>query len=156
MTVIMRPFGWKLWICVLASPFIFLFSLALSDKVFHGNVKWWKRIDFILRSIFMDSSASLPVPRHHNKILTITCLLVFYILALAYTGTLTSMLSKPAEPNFIQSVEELVEQTEIKWIIEQGSALSNYGQHTAEGSTLRLVALEQFIKKLRNSNAVHI
>lgn len=137
MAVILRPFGWKLWMCVLASPFIFLFSLALSDKVFQGNVKWWKHIDFMLRSIFMDSSASVSADRNHNKILTMTCLLVFYILALAYTGTLTAMLTKPAESNFIQSVEELVRQTEIKWIFEQGSAMSNYGKNAREGSLLR-------------------
>ena len=141
MAVILRPFGWKLWFCVLASPLIFLFYLALSDKLFHGNVRWWKRIDFILRSILMHSSASLPAASHHNKIVTLTCLLVFYILALAYTGTLTSMLTKPSDPSFIQSVDELVRQTEIAWIFEQGSALSNYGKNAEEGSTLRLTAL---------------
>ena len=39
--------------------------------------------------------------------------------------------------------------TEIAWIFEQGSALSNYGKDAEEGSTLRLVALEQFIKKVK-------
>ena len=139
MAVIMRPFGWRLWIFVLASPFIFLIPLVLSDKVFNGVVNWWRQIDFILRSILMDSSASFSVARYHNKILTITCLYAFYILAVAYTGTLTSMLTKPADPNFIQSVDELVRQTEIPWIIEEGSALSNFGKNAKEGSTLKLV-----------------
>ena len=49
-TIMGQPFGWKLWICVLASPFIFLFALALSDKLKEdGRVMWWKIIDFILR-----------------------------------------------------------------------------------------------------------
>ena len=147
MAVIMRPFGWKLWFCVLVSPFIFLLSMALSDKLFHGDFKWWKQIDFILRSILMHSSASLPDARYHNKIVTLTCLLVFYILALAYTGTLTSMLTKPADPSFIQSVDELVRQTEIAWIFEQGSALSNYGKDAEEGSTLRFNSIRAIYQK---------
>ena len=64
MAVIMRPFGWRLWIFVLASPFIFLIPLVLSDKVFNGVVNWWRQIDFILRSMMMDSSVpfqGLPV-----------------------------------------------------------------------------------------------
>ena len=49
-TIMGQPFGWKLWIYVLASPFIFLFALALSDKLKEdGRVMWWKIIDFILR-----------------------------------------------------------------------------------------------------------
>ena len=137
MTLIVQPFGWKLWICVLASPFIFLFALALSNKLVHDEVMWWKQIDFILRSIFMDSPASLPSTRHHNKILTTTCLLVFFILATAYTGTLTSMITKPAEPKFIRNLEDLVTQTKFKWIFEKGSALTNYGKTAEKGSNLR-------------------
>ena len=137
MTVFGQPFGWKLWICVLVSPFIFLFALALSDKLVHDEVMWWKHTDFILRSIFMDSPASLPSTRHHNKILAMTCLLVFFILATAYTGTLTSMITKPAEPKFIRSFEDLVRQTKFKWIFEQGSALTNYGKTAEKGTNKR-------------------
>lgn len=155
MAVIMHPFGWKLWICVLVSPFLFLFSLALSDKVFNGKVKWWKQIDFILRSIFMDASASIPAPRYHNKIIIMTCMLVFYILGLTYTGTLTSMLAKPTEPNFIKSVEDLVGQTKIKWIIEQGSALSNLGENADKGSVLRFViSIKAIYQKNRYKGAL--
>ena len=139
MAVIMRPFGWKLWLCVLVSPFLFLFSFALSDKLFHGEVKWWKRIDFLLRNVFMDSTVFPPASRHHGIILTLTCLVTFYILALAYTGTLTSMLTKPADINFIQSVDELVRQKDIKWMVEQGKAFSILGKHPEEGSLLRLM-----------------
>ena len=137
MTLIVQPFGWRLWICVLASPFIFLFALALSDKLVYEEVMWWKQIDFILRSIFMDSPASLSSMRHHHKILTTTCMLVFFILASAYTGTLTSMITKPAEPKFIRTIGDLVRQTKFKWIFEQGSALTNYGKTAEKGTNLR-------------------
>ena len=140
MGVIWQPFGWKLWIGVLASPFIFLFALAVSDKLVHGEVMWWMHIDFILRSIFMDSSASPPTTTLHDKILTMTILIVSFILAIAYTETLTSMITKPAEPNFIHNLDDLAGQTDIKWIFEQGSALTNYGKNAKEGSALRLIA----------------
>ena len=86
-----------------------------------------------LRSIFMDSPVSPPP----NKMLTINCMMVFFILATAYTGMLTSLITKPREPNFIRNLDELVRQTKIRWMIEHGSALSNYGKTAEEGSALR-------------------
>ena len=64
-------------------------------------------------------------------------MLVFFILATAYTGMLTSLITKPREPNFIRNLDELVRQKKIPWMIEQGSALSNYGKTAEEGSALR-------------------
>ena len=55
------------------------------------------------------------------------------------TGTLTSLLTKPWQPDFFKSVDELVRQSNIEWIIEDGSALVNIGKDAQPGSTMKSV-----------------
>ena len=50
---------------------------------------------------------------------------------------LVSLIAKPTEPSLIKSVDELVRQDEILWLIEAGSAFSNFGMDADEGTTLK-------------------
>ena len=62
-------------------------------------------------------------------------------MALAITfsvvAALVSLITKPKEPSLIKSVDELVRQDEISWLIEAGSAFANFGMDSDEGTTLR-------------------
>ena len=48
-----------------------------------------------------------------------------------------SLLTKPKQPDIFKSVDELVRQDEMKWIIEAGSGFTNMGEDAEEGSTMR-------------------
>ena len=50
---------------------------------------------------------------------------------------LVSLIAKPTEPDLIKSVDELVRQDEILWLIEAGSAFTNFGMDAEEGTTLK-------------------
>ena len=50
---------------------------------------------------------------------------------------LVSLIAKPTEPSLIKSVDELVRQDEILWLIEAGSAFSNFGMDAEKGTTLK-------------------
>ena len=50
---------------------------------------------------------------------------------------MVSLLAKPKQPAILASVDELVRQDKIKWIIEAGSAFVNMGEDAEEGSTMR-------------------
>ena len=50
---------------------------------------------------------------------------------------LVSLLAKPKQPDLFKSVDELVRQDNIKWIIEEGSFFVNIGAEAEEGTTLR-------------------
>ena len=52
-------------------------------------------------------------------------------------ATLVSLLTKPKQPDVLESVDELVRQDKMKWIIEAGSAWTNLGEDAEEGTTLR-------------------
>ena len=60
-------------------------------------------------------------------------------------GTMTSLITKPRPPQFINSVDKLVRQDIIKWTIEPGSAYSTMGKTAEEGSTMRH---EIFVSKI--------
>ena len=50
---------------------------------------------------------------------------------------MVSLLTKPKQPDVLESVDELVRQDKMKWIIEAGSAWTNLGEDAEEGTTLR-------------------
>ena len=56
---------------------------------------------------------------------------------------MVSLLAKPKQPAILGSVDELVRQDKIKWIIEAGSAFVNMGEDAEEGSTMREVIVYQ-------------
>ena len=51
------------------------------------------------------------------------------------------MLTKPSPPKLIQSLGELVNQTEIGFFIETGARNENYGKEYESGSTLRFITI---------------
>lgn len=58
-------------------------------------------------------------------------------LILQITAKLTSFLARPQLPDFFHSVDELVRQDDIQWIVEDGSAWVAMGEDAEEGSTLK-------------------
>ena len=111
-------------------------------------------------------AATLPEMMNYNKIFSIAWIWGPFVLSLAYTGlagmetpplkivqhytrytltlttptgTLTSLLTKPWQPDFFRSVDQLVRQSDIEWIIEDGSALVDIGKDAEPGSTLKSV-----------------
>ena len=50
---------------------------------------------------------------------------------------MVSLLAKPKQPAILGSVDELVRQDKIQWIIEAGAAFVNMGEDAEEGSTMR-------------------
>ena len=53
------------------------------------------------------------------------------------TGTLVSLIAKPKPPKMLSSVHELVRQDEMPWLIEAGSAYTNFGVDAEEGTTMK-------------------
>ena len=52
-------------------------------------------------------------------------------------ATLVSLITKPKHPELLSSVDELVRQDEIPWLIEAGTAFTNMGVNAEEGTTLK-------------------
>ena len=50
---------------------------------------------------------------------------------------MTSMITAPEEPEYIETHVQLFEQNDIPWIVESGSALQYFGFDAEEGSPER-------------------
>ena len=50
---------------------------------------------------------------------------------------MTSMITSPQEPEYIETPEQLVQQNEIPWIVSSGSALEHFGFDSEEASPKR-------------------
>ena len=48
-----------------------------------------------------------------------------------------SLITKPKLPEMLSSINELVRQDELPWLIEKGSYYTTFGANAEEGTTLR-------------------
>ena len=156
--ILVRPFDWRVWLVVFTLTPALALVLFLSDRLYDGHAAWWRVVDFITRCTCIESMVAIPKERNYNRIFSLTGIWGYYILVLFYTGrlvhilvqeawwhthmtiltaTLVSLLAKPKQPAILASVDELVRQDKIKWIIEAGSAFVNMGEDAEEGSTMR-------------------
>ena len=84
--ILIRPFHWRVWIGLLVLAPIFISALGLSDMVFKKKVKWWKLIDFALRSLCKGSGVTIPREQIHDKIFSIFWMYGSLVLFSAYSG----------------------------------------------------------------------
>ena len=87
--ILVRPFDWRVWIVVFSLIPIFALDLFLSEKLYHGHAEWWRAVDFVTRSLTIESMVTIPKARNYNMILSLTGIWGFYILVLFYTGLVT-------------------------------------------------------------------
>ena len=154
-SILIRAFGWRMWTGFLFFTPMFIVVFSLSDWLYDGQTYWWSYIQLCLRSICMDS-VRIPSSHDYVRIYFLAWILGSFILSTAYQGisvyvnllckvivtfsvvaALVSLITKPKEPSLIKSVDELVRQDEISWLIEAGSAFANFGMDSDEGTTLR-------------------
>ena len=57
----------------------------------------------------------------------------------AYAGSLTAMLSKPKLETPIKTLDELLSQNKISWVLEKGTPLEYYMQTASPGTTMKLL-----------------
>ena len=84
--ILVRPFDWKVWIVVFIVTPIFALILFLSEKYYYGHAEWWRAVDFVTRSLTIESLVAIPKARNYNMIFSLTGIWGFYILVLFYTG----------------------------------------------------------------------
>ena len=94
--VLVRPFTWRVWVGIILATLTFILVAGLMELGFNGTCKWWKIIDFTLRSICMDSVDEKEIleENNYNRILSATWIWCTFILFAAYSGlhTVTSQI----------------------------------------------------------------
>ena len=114
--------------------------MCLAQYCYSGSAAWYTLSGFVIRNAVSEQNHSIPhQAKAYQKILIITWLGCALVLVQAYAGNLTAMLSKPKFHTPIKTLDELLGQNEISWVIEKGSQAEHYMQSASTGTKLSLL-----------------
>ena len=92
---------------------------------------------FLIRNVLSEQNFSLPHrPQAYQKILIITWVWAMLVIVQAYSGNLTAMQAKPKLQTPIWTLQELVNQDEISWVIEQDTLVDFYMKTSQPGTMM--------------------
>ena len=82
----------------------------------------------------MESVYWYPNEYDYSRMFTASLIIGIFVLSTAYSSNLISILTVPSIPIPINSVDEMVEQSEIGWGVEAGSIMETLGATAKPGS----------------------
>ena len=136
MWFIIDPLSNEVWFWLLTSIPIYILAMGLTDYFYTGYADLYNLFGFVIRNVL---SENFRIPHHtkaYQKILIIIWSWSMLVLVQSYSGNLTAMLAKSKLEAPIKTLEELLRQTEISWVMEKGSA-EYYLSLSKPGSVLR-------------------
>ena len=136
-TSFLKCFNIEVWICCLMVTPIAIMAMGLLDYIFCKKVKWTYIVDFVTRSAVSQSLPELNAKENYQKAFSIIWLLSALVLTFAYKGSLMAMITRPSLHLPINSVDEMLGQTEISWVTEPGTGIVDYMSDSPPGSTMR-------------------
>ena len=111
--------------------------MSLADYFYCRVIHWDVICGFLIRSLLSEQNFGLPDrAQAYQKILIITWIWSMLVIVQAYSGSLTAMLAKPKLQTPIRTLDELMNQEEIPWVIEKLSAFDTYGKTTESGTVM--------------------
>ena len=137
------PLNPWVWLATLISIPIFIITMWLLDFTYHGGYKtdWNSAVGFVLR-VTTNQSSLEPFKKNlpeYKKLLILTWAFALFVILVSYAGTLTAMITKPSISRPINNIDEMLSQTEMKWLLETESGLYFYMLNSEEGSNMMMV-----------------
>ena len=131
------PFSPSVWLCFIISLPIYLLAMGMADYLFNGYADLGKLSSFIVRNAMSEQNYALPNDKQvYKRILIAIWAWCMLVLVQSYAGNLTAMLARPKLQKPLSTLEELVNQTEVSWIIPDELA-ANALKTSESGSVLR-------------------
>ena len=131
-----NPFTAELWLSYIISIPICLFAMLLIDFLCNGFVKLDATAGFVLRIALNEHSyRNLGMAKmSQQKLAVIVLVSSFMVLTYSYSGNLTAMLTKPQLQSPIRTLNELLSQSEVPWVIESDSFVETLMKAAPSGS----------------------
>ena len=112
------PFTNTVWILIATIIPIYIIAMAGADYLYNGSAQLGILLGFVIRNVLNDQNYGIPGEKKaYQKILIMVWLLATLVLVQAYAGSLTAMLTNPKLKAPIKTLEELVTQNEISWVL---------------------------------------
>ena len=127
MWYIIDPFQFHVWILFIASIPIYLTAMGLADYVYHGLVNWDDIGGHLIRNVLSENNFRLPDRKQtYQKLLDITWIWSMFVIVLAFSCNLTAILAKPKLKLPIKTLDGLMNQDEISWVLEKETLVEHY------------------------------
>ena len=133
----LHPFNLEVWIASFISIPIFMIAMVSADYLYTGSLKWGISISFVLRIALMEQSLKIPDKTIYNRIFVIIWTASVFVLAQSYAGTLTAMITRPGLHKTIRNANDLLNQKDFSWVMEDGLGIGEYMKASPPGSTWR-------------------
>ena len=114
------PLSFHVWICSLLCVPIYLLAMSLADYLFNGYADWGAvtdDFDFVIRNALSEQNYAPRDKQVYQKILIVIWSWSMLVLVQSYAGNLTAMLTRPKLLERIKTLEDLLSQDEVSWII---------------------------------------
>lgn len=136
-----NPFPANLWILYISTIPIYFLAMVLVYYLCHWSVEWEATGSFVLRVALIEhSSPTNDLGRmFQQKLLIIILNLCFMVLTYSYAGNLTAMFTKPKLQGPIRSLNELLDQNAVPWVLEAGSFLETLMSTAPPNSTTKKI-----------------
>ena len=116
------PFTNTVWILIATVIPVYVIAMAGADYLYSGSAKLSTLLGFVIRNVLTDQNNGIPgEKKDYKKLLIMVWLLATLVLVQAFAGSLTAMLTNPKLKVPIKTLEQLVTQNEISWVLEEGS-----------------------------------
>ena len=131
-----NPFTQELWFLYIWTIPVCFLAMILVNFFCHGLVKWEATASFILRIALIEHSPATQghTKKYQQKLLIIILVWSFMVLTYSYAGMLTAMLAKPQLQSPIKTLDELLDQNKVPWVIEAGGFVETLMRAAAPGS----------------------
>ena len=137
MWYITEPYHFNVWLIFIATIPIYLIAMSLTDYFYCRDIDWDSLCGFLIRNVLSEQNSSLPHrAQAYQKILIITWVWAMLVIVQAYSGNLTAILAKPKLKTPIGTLQELVNQEEISWVIEQETLVEFYMKTSQPGTMM--------------------
>ena len=134
------PFTYTVWLLIVTSMPVYIFAMGMAYYLCSGSADWDMLCGFVIRNALSEQNDRIPdQAKAYQKLLIITWLCFTLVLVQAYAGSLTAMLAKPQFHSPIKTLEELLRQNEISWVIEKGTLAEFYMRTASPGTTMNLL-----------------
>ena len=137
----LHPFSYEVWICLVITIPCLILAMWLANL--HAKFDFGTLLGFVIRVAMVDDGRYMHKIFDSKgnmclKLLGILWVWACLILTESYKGNLTAMLTRPTLRKTINSVEDLLNQNDIKWAIDDnGYDIIEYLKASPDGSPLR-------------------
>ena len=130
------PFTTELWLLYIMSIPMCLIAMVLIDFLCNSSVKFETTAAFVLRIALVEHSTvkSGMAKMYQQKIAIIVLVSSFMVLIYSYSGNLTAMMTKPQLQSPIRTLNELLTQSKVPWVIESDSFVETLMRAAPSGS----------------------